>query len=81
MMRGSAAVSGMFRALRDEKDNDVERVEVELLLEAIYRVYGFDFRSYAYASIKRRLWRRAQAEGLSTFSALQERVLLLQAVR
>jgi len=75
MMRGSAAVSGMFRALRDEKDNDVERVEVELLLEAIYRVYGFDFRSYAYASIKRRLWRRAQAEGLPTFSALQERVL------
>jgi len=43
--------------------DDLERVEVSLLLEAIYRVYGFDFRSYAYASIKRRLWRRAQAEG------------------
>ena len=56
-------------------ETDLERVEVELLLEAIYRVYGFDFRAYAYASIKRRLWRRAQAEGLSTLSALQERVL------
>ncbi|WP_394847610.1 protein-glutamate O-methyltransferase CheR [Pendulispora brunnea] len=69
-----ASSSGTYRALK-EKDTEVERVEVELLLEAIFRVYGFDFRSYAYASIKRRLWRRAQAEGVASFSALQERVL------
>ncbi|WP_394822658.1 CheR family methyltransferase [Pendulispora albinea] len=75
MMRDAAAASGLFRTLKEEHDNDVERVEVELLLEGIYRVYGFDFRSYAYASIKRRLWRRAQAEGLATLSALQDRVL------
>src|SRR6185369_6197239 len=37
--------------------------------------YGFDFRSYAYASIRRRLWRRIEAEGLKTITALQERVL------
>jgi chemotaxis protein methyltransferase CheR len=54
---------------------DVEEIEVALLLEAIYRRYGFDFREYAPASLKRRLWRRANAEGLSTLSALQERVL------
>jgi chemotaxis protein methyltransferase CheR len=54
---------------------EVERLEIELLLEGIYRHYGFDFRSYAYASLKRRLWKRIHADGLSTVSALQERVL------
>ena len=54
---------------------EVEQVEMAMLLEAIHRRYGFDFRSYAYASIKRRIWKRILAEGLSTVSALQERVL------
>ena len=56
-------------------DPALERLEIELLLEGIFRQYGFDFRSYAYASIRRRLWRRIEAEGLTTVSALQERVL------
>ncbi len=56
-------------------DQDLERVEIELLLEGIYRHYGFDFRSYAYASIRRRLWKRIEAEGLTTISALQAAVL------
>ena len=56
-------------------DPDLERLEIELLLEAIYRHYGFDFRSYAYASIRRRLWRRIEAEGLTTVSSLQDRLL------
>ena len=54
---------------------DVEDIEVALLLEAIYRRYGFDFREYAPASLKRRLWRRAYGEGVETISALQDRVL------
>ncbi len=54
---------------------DLERIEIELLLEGIFRHYGFDFRSYAYASIRRRLWKRIEEEGLSSVSALQERVL------
>ena len=56
-------------------DPELERLEIELLLEGIFRQYGFDFRSYAYASIRRRLWRRIQLEGLETVSALQDRVL------
>ena len=56
-------------------DPELERLEIELLLEGIYRHYGFDFRSYAYASIRRRLWRRIEAEGLATVSALQDRLL------
>jgi chemotaxis protein methyltransferase CheR len=54
---------------------DVEDIEVALLLEAIHRRYGFDFREYAPASLKRRLWRRAHGEGVETISALQDRIL------
>jgi chemotaxis protein methyltransferase CheR len=54
---------------------DLERLEIELLLEAIHRRYGFDFREYAQASLKRRLRRRMGAEHLSTVSALQDKVL------
>jgi chemotaxis protein methyltransferase CheR len=54
---------------------DLERIEVGLLLEGIYLHYGFDFRGYAWASLKRRLWRRAHAEGVHSLSALQEKVL------
>ena len=55
--------------------DDVEDIEVALLLEAVYRRYGFDFRQYAQASLRRRLWRRAHAEGLQTISRLQEKLL------
>jgi chemotaxis protein methyltransferase CheR len=48
---------------------------VELLLEAIYRRYAYDFRGYASASLRRRLWHRALLERLPTLSSLQERVL------
>jgi chemotaxis protein methyltransferase CheR len=53
----------------------IERVEIELLLEAIYRIYGYDFRRYAPASIRRRFLHRMQAEGVKSFSALQDLVL------
>ena len=56
-------------------DPELEQTEIELLLEGIYRQYGFDFRSYAYASIRRRLWKRIEEEGLSTVSELQNIVL------
>src|SRR3954470_10564712 len=54
---------------------DLERLEIELLLEGVFRHYGFDFRSYAYASIRRRLWKRVEGEGLRTISDLQARIL------
>ncbi len=54
---------------------DREELEISLLLEGVYRHYGFDFRQYARASIRRRLWRRTYAEGLSTITGLLDRVL------
>ena len=56
-----------------------EAIEIALLLEGVHQHYGFDFRQYARASLRRRLWRRVYAEGLATISGLQERVLHDQA--
>jgi chemotaxis protein methyltransferase CheR len=58
-----------------QQEQTLERLEIELLLEAVYRRYGFDFREYAQASLKRRLWRRMQAEGLDRITQLQDLLL------
>ena len=36
-------------------DENIENIEINLLLEAIFQRYGYDFRNYAKASIKRRI--------------------------
>src|SRR4051812_10610267 len=54
---------------------DLETIELQLLLEGVYRRYGFDFREYAPASLKRRVWRRVFAEGTETIAGLLARVL------
>lgn len=54
---------------------DLEDIETPLLIEAIYRRWGYDFRDYAPASLKRRIRRIVEAEKLPSVSALQEHVL------
>ena len=54
---------------------DLETLELQLLLEGVYRQYGFDFREYAPASLKRRVWRRVLAEKTGTIAGLLDRVL------
>jgi chemotaxis protein methyltransferase CheR len=54
---------------------DLEKKELDCLLEAVYHRYGFDFREYAPASLRRRINRRVKLEGLSSISALQDRLL------
>ena len=56
-------------------EHEREAVEIGLLVEAVYRQYGYDFRDYAYASLKRRVWNVVQAERLGTITSLQERLL------
>jgi len=51
------------------------RIELDLLLEAIYRKYGYDFRNYSRASVKRRIERRMLQESIASISELQRRVL------
>lgn len=54
---------------------ELEQIELELLLEGIYRRYGFDFRAYAPASLRRRVRRRMDGEKVGTISALQDLLL------
>ena len=53
----------------------VEDIEIRLLLDAIYRRYHFDFRSYAMSSVRRRLRQARKDFDCATISALQEKVL------
>ncbi len=54
---------------------DIERLEFELLFEALHRRYGYDFRNYAYDSARRRVMHRVQLDNLNSISELQHRVL------
>ena len=68
----------MRAAARNDKPNEAERIEaieLPLLLEAIFERYGYDFRDYAPASIRRRVRRAMQAETRRTISGYQERIL------
>ncbi len=54
---------------------DTTEIEIHLLLEALYRKYGYDFRQYSEAHIRRRLMNRLALCGLQTISEMQSRVL------
>ncbi len=60
---------------RTGKPPHIEDIETELLLEAVYRHYGQDFREYAPASLKRRIAIAMRQEKVATISGLQEKVL------
>ncbi|WP_141433874.1 protein-glutamate O-methyltransferase CheR [Bacillus sp. 03113] len=55
-------------------DQELEKIEIDLLLEGIYRYYGYDFRNYAYSFIKRRIFHRLSLEKLTSISALLDKV-------
>lgn len=61
--------------LAQETSDELEKIEIYLLLEGIYRQYGYDYRNYTYSSIQRRIWHRMRIENLQTVSGLQEKVL------
>jgi chemotaxis protein methyltransferase CheR len=50
-------------------------IELDLLLDAIYRAYHYDFRAYSEASLKRRIGTALVHFRCETISRLQERVL------
>ena len=54
---------------------DLENLEIDLLLEGIFKHYGYDFRDYAHASLKRRILNFVKSENLNTVSGLQEKAL------
>ncbi len=56
-------------------DHETSKIEVTLLLEAIYLKYGYDFRNYSSAHIRRRIRRRQELTGMENISAMQHRLL------
>jgi len=54
---------------------ETERIELRLLLEAIFLQYGYDFRNYSMAHVKRRAEHRLTLSGLASLSQLQHAVL------
>jgi chemotaxis protein methyltransferase CheR len=50
-------------------------LEIHLLLEGVFRHYGYDFREYSFNSLRRRVLQFRADERVPTVSALQERVL------
>ncbi|WP_426447962.1 CheR family methyltransferase [Paenibacillus sp. S-38] len=54
---------------------EAEKIEIDLLLEAIYRRYGYDFRGYARSSLIRRLHHIRQKAGAPHMADLIPRVL------
>ena len=50
-------------------------IELELLIEAIYRLYHYDFRGYAVASLRRRLRAAMVRLACQTLSQLQDKVM------
>jgi len=60
----------------DTDDNKhTTNIEIDLILEAIYQKYGYDFRNYSKAHVKRRLLNRLVASKLKSISEMQHRVL------
>lgn len=52
-----------------------EEIELDLLLEAVWRHYHYDFRSYSRGSLRRRMVRAQQHFGCGSLSELQHRML------
>lgn len=55
--------------------SEIEGVEVSLLIEAMFQRYGYDFRSYARASIERRVRQFLPRSGCATISEMISKLI------
>jgi chemotaxis protein methyltransferase CheR len=58
-----------------DADSDLEQIEVQLFLEAIYMRYGYDLRGYSPTSMRRRVMAALVKSGLTHLGELQHRVI------
>lgn len=64
----------MLFTTEQEKERN-QKIEIQLLLEAIYLKYGYDFRKYSKAHIHRRILYELSRTRLSSISEMQHKVL------
>jgi chemotaxis protein methyltransferase CheR len=65
----------MTQGAYNESNADLLDIEIQLLMDAIFLRYGYDFRNYSKAHIKRRVLHRLSISLLSSVSQLQDKVL------
>lgn len=63
------------QSISSKEEIENENIEIALLLEAIFQKYGYDFRNYAKASLKRRIKHRLSLSQIESISEMQHRVL------
>jgi chemotaxis protein methyltransferase CheR len=61
--------------MMNERQRQLERMEIELLLDGLARHHGYDFRRYAAGSLTRRIRHALHNEGAASISELQHRIL------
>ena len=54
---------------------DLVDLEIKLLMEGLYQVYGYDFREYSEASLRRRVTQWLSGSGFATLSLAQSHLL------
>ena len=59
----------------EEDCSELEKIEISLLLEGIYRYYGHDFRNYVFPSVRRRIIQRCRLEKCESISELTNKLL------
>jgi len=52
-----------------------QEIEIRLLIEALYLKYGFDFRNYSQAHLKRRILNRFKITGLNTITEMTHKAI------
>lgn len=58
-----------------EKEKELQDIELNLLLEAIFQAHGFDFRDYALSSLRRRILSFMNEEGYQNAASLQHKII------
>lgn len=58
-----------------ESEDLLEKIEIDLLLKGLFDWCGYDFRNYAYSSIRRRIWHCVNEEKLTSITSLLDKAL------
>ncbi|MFT8320612.1 MAG: protein-glutamate O-methyltransferase CheR [Bacillus sp. (in: firmicutes)] len=64
-----------FNLEQELEGNPHTNIEIDLLLEGIYRLSGFDFRQYNKSSISRRVYYRMKMDSIPTISRMIEKII------
>lgn len=68
-------ISNIGASVYESENSDIIDLEMDLLFQAIFQKYGYDFKNYSKAHLKRRIIHRLKLSGLNTISELQNKVL------